>query len=107
MECTFAWIAGELKGPALPMAGTSDIGTLLLERRFQAFFAAGLLAKRQNHHREVMHWTLAPSRQNPSDEDEAQECETGKEIITLFLNQLIQKPRDTHQVLHRMFHTSY
>ena len=48
---------------------------------------------------------LATAREHPADDEDAQKDESGKKVITMFLNQGIQEPGRTLNLSHRVFHT--
>ena len=48
---------------------------------------------------------FATVREHPADDEEAQKDQSGKKVITMFLNQGIQEPGHTRELVHRVFHT--
>ena len=51
-----------------------------------------------------MHRTFATTRKNPGDDDEGDEDQSDEEIITVVLNQPIQKLGGTRNDFHRVLH---
>ena len=74
-------------------------------RRFRIRLAPGRIAQRENHNRNVMHWTFATAHKNPGDDDETKEDKTDEKILPMLLNQMIQELGHTRDINNRVFHT--
>jgi len=48
---------------------------------------------------------FATAREHPADDEEAQKDQSGKKVITMFLNQGVQEPCRPFNLGHRVFHT--
>jgi len=80
------------------------VGVFLERRWLRIRLAARRIAQRENHNRNFMRRTFATTRKNPGDEDQRHEDQSDEEIITVVLNQPIQKLGGTRDDFHRVFH---
>ena len=61
-------------------------------------------AKREDHHRNIMHRAGATAGEHPHEENHTAECEGHEQIVTVFLDDSIEKPRHFEHVMGWILH---
>ena len=64
------------------------------------------MAQRKNYHLDFIDGTLAAARKHPADAEKAQKDKPDEKVITMFVNQGIQEPGGTRDIIYRVFHTT-